>query len=366
MPKAQQYRWVCDNPKHPGVLASSRPRRDDVRRFCWACSQANGRLVERHCPALDKARAAKQERRTKENARQNDRLRLQHLARVSYGGVNLEAELARLWKLDCIQDAVRVLGRDSPCKPVPSLHVRHASKRPRRWGFAQPSRHHIHLTLWPGAKIEDVLGTLAHEVAHMLDYVKHGYRTDDSGRNIHHDDLYYDCRDAVAIEAYGRDGWAGSDDRFVDACTVVGVEIARDHSGVDMSHLPKLGVHGMEPREERSWTEAPGCGYFRVSGQTATELQYAFDTLIRHVQDRPTGDVTARDRAAALRKLVRFTGRRRLTAQLWWTYANHKVALWLCQEAESRSCDRVTTYKLEQLERTIADTVRAYEAAQKK
>ncbi len=45
-------RWVCPR-CGSGVLAPSRPRRDDVRRFCLKCSQKTGRLVERTCPVLD-------------------------------------------------------------------------------------------------------------------------------------------------------------------------------------------------------------------------------------------------------------------------------------------------------------------------
>lgn len=49
-------RWVC--PKcDAGCLAPSRPRKDDVRRFCLPCSAKTGRLVERVCPAADNAKA---------------------------------------------------------------------------------------------------------------------------------------------------------------------------------------------------------------------------------------------------------------------------------------------------------------------
>lgn len=55
-------RWKCPR-CNAGVLAPSRPRKLDVRRYCLPCSEATGKLVERTCPALERQRAAKAERR---------------------------------------------------------------------------------------------------------------------------------------------------------------------------------------------------------------------------------------------------------------------------------------------------------------
>jgi len=52
---AKQVRWkceICDD----GLLAPSRPRRNDVRRYCLPCSAKRGTLVERIAPALEKHR----------------------------------------------------------------------------------------------------------------------------------------------------------------------------------------------------------------------------------------------------------------------------------------------------------------------
>jgi hypothetical protein len=51
-------RWECPNGKHPGVLGSTRPRADAVVRYCLPCSQAEGRLVKRTAPSLERKRAA--------------------------------------------------------------------------------------------------------------------------------------------------------------------------------------------------------------------------------------------------------------------------------------------------------------------
>ena len=62
MPKPKQFRWVCPN-CGAGKLAPSRPRKDDVRRYCLACSERTGRLVERLSPALEKQRREAKEKR---------------------------------------------------------------------------------------------------------------------------------------------------------------------------------------------------------------------------------------------------------------------------------------------------------------
>jgi hypothetical protein len=49
------------------VLAPTRPRLDDVRRYCLECSKGSGRLVRRVAEALEKKRAA---RKTRKAARQ--------------------------------------------------------------------------------------------------------------------------------------------------------------------------------------------------------------------------------------------------------------------------------------------------------
>lgn len=59
-PKRVRVRWTCPTGKGcPAVLASPRPRRDDVARYCLACSAERGRLVLRVAPALEAKRETK-------------------------------------------------------------------------------------------------------------------------------------------------------------------------------------------------------------------------------------------------------------------------------------------------------------------
>jgi len=65
-------RWVCPRCRR-GVNAPSRPRMDDVRRYCLPCSAATGRLVERTCPARETAAQARAAAAKEKVARQVDR-----------------------------------------------------------------------------------------------------------------------------------------------------------------------------------------------------------------------------------------------------------------------------------------------------
>jgi hypothetical protein len=51
----KQVRWKCGICDH-GLLAPTKPRKNDVRRYCLACSSKTGKLVERVAPSLEKKR----------------------------------------------------------------------------------------------------------------------------------------------------------------------------------------------------------------------------------------------------------------------------------------------------------------------
>lgn len=52
---SKQVRWKCAICDH-GLLAPTKPRKNDVRRYCLPCSSKTGKLVERIAPSLEKKR----------------------------------------------------------------------------------------------------------------------------------------------------------------------------------------------------------------------------------------------------------------------------------------------------------------------
>jgi hypothetical protein len=55
--------WTCPLNAHAAVKGPSRPRRDNLCRYCIECSKGAGKLVRRVSPKLEKKRAARSERR---------------------------------------------------------------------------------------------------------------------------------------------------------------------------------------------------------------------------------------------------------------------------------------------------------------
>lgn len=86
MAKAKkQYRWVCPE-CGKGALGPSRPRKDNIVRYCLPCSAKAGKLVARVCPALDNKRnkkaVAKKEAAVRKRARTSPKPRNTKLAFV--------------------------------------------------------------------------------------------------------------------------------------------------------------------------------------------------------------------------------------------------------------------------------------------
>lgn len=69
---ATKRRWVCPQCGR-GALGVSRPRQDDIVRFCFRCSTKAGRLVLRTCPVLDQAREKKVAKRKVKQAKKREK-----------------------------------------------------------------------------------------------------------------------------------------------------------------------------------------------------------------------------------------------------------------------------------------------------
>jgi len=156
-------RWICptEGSEHAAVLAPSKPRRDDVRRYCLECSKATGRLVARVPPALEKAREAK---KAKAEAKKQARVARPRALAVDYytvAGINLMEEMRRFLKLPVFKETLRKQ------RGEPTLAIRRRTMRPTRLGFAQYARLRIIIADYPGIDEHCVRDTLLHELCHL-------------------------------------------------------------------------------------------------------------------------------------------------------------------------------------------------------
>jgi len=101
---AKQVRWKCEM-CDDGLLAPSRPRKNDVRRYCLPCSAKRGTLVERTAPALEKKREKRTELIQQKNKEKRVRVakKLQPVkerqARAKQRRAIFEKEADRIWNL---------------------------------------------------------------------------------------------------------------------------------------------------------------------------------------------------------------------------------------------------------------------------
>lgn len=157
--KPKRVRWDCPNAEHPGILAPTRLRRIDVRRFCLPCSEAAGVLVERVAPALARRReAAKETRARREKRKTATRRRRREAERTEaqrrrdflapYQLFWSRALRLRAWELDLATRPPRVVWRvaGDGC------------------GRGRGSRRYVSLTLGvsPAGNLELILHELAH------------------------------------------------------------------------------------------------------------------------------------------------------------------------------------------------------------
>lgn len=170
MSNTKQVRWGCPNDLHPGVLASTRPPKDSLIRYCLPCSEKTGRLVLRVAPTLERQRAASATasaakaaaKRTRE-AKARKRRKLAENERYTVDSVDLRDEMKRLVKLRAFG------GRDGRLfKSPPELTISKRSCYPAsRLGFAEPWRNRISICTYPGQTLADARETLVHELTHI-------------------------------------------------------------------------------------------------------------------------------------------------------------------------------------------------------
>ena len=191
----KNVRWkceICDS----GLLAPSRPRLNDVRRYCLPCSADTGKLVHRVAPSLEKKRAVKKVVATKRTTSKRatvakNKAKVQHKKKAigkvqTFGrqGFHIEKEAKKIWKL---------LEPYHNGKAFPKITMQQRGYTVRKDGGVSYSvgsyagLAYIHENrIWLSANPE--WGTVAHELVHLAVGVRRGVQNSKA-----HDKVFYDC-----------------------------------------------------------------------------------------------------------------------------------------------------------------------------
>lgn len=167
----KRVRWECPN-GCAGVLGSSRPRTDDVVRYCLICSAATGCLVKRSAPALERRRAARKALKARKRAQSAERTRERANIYYIVGGTDLREVLRAAWKLPTVQERIYRMGSFVPLAE-PSLTVRRVQTIRRRLGQAECEAHRITVYIagtrdyYKPETFGDLVETILHEVVHI-------------------------------------------------------------------------------------------------------------------------------------------------------------------------------------------------------
>lgn len=94
-------RWACPR-CGLGISAPSRPRRDDVRRYCLPCSKETGKLVERVCPANERRREVKKKRAAERAAEARAKTRAAHAPIAEAGRIARKVAKLKTWEREGI------------------------------------------------------------------------------------------------------------------------------------------------------------------------------------------------------------------------------------------------------------------------
>jgi hypothetical protein len=169
--KTARVRWECPTGQHPAILASTRPARDAIVRYCLKCSEATGKLTPRVAPALERKRAAaaesaaaKAKAARAKAAAAKIKAKAAEDARYTVEGVDLRKEMTKLLKLRIFGGTTGRLFRNPPDLVI----SRRSSAPTSRYGYAEHtwSGRRISICTWPGLTLADARETLVHELVH--------------------------------------------------------------------------------------------------------------------------------------------------------------------------------------------------------
>ena len=164
---AKLKRWKCGD-CGSGVLAPTRPRKNDVRRYCLDCSRSTGYLVERTAPALEAKRAVAKIKTVEKQKTRAVKSREQWMV----AGIDAEKYMQRL-------SVLPVYGgrKGKPYRYIKSGYTKlviHRLKNPARWKLGHCSSSEIALYVSPDWTERTLREVLMHELMHIIVPHKNG------------------------------------------------------------------------------------------------------------------------------------------------------------------------------------------------
>jgi len=187
----KQIRWKCEQCDN-GLLAPSRPRKNDVRRYCLPCSAKQGTLVERIAPALQKKREQRAAFVSQKIKQQRQRERQKQLPSKQ------QARIDRLRKQMITNEAERIWKLMQPYhkgKCLPQIHIARGKNWGSQYGHARSGWNHIQVNVDRDQSVQRskrVWEVLAHELCHCA---VPPTRRSDKTRDVHSREFYHCLRD---------------------------------------------------------------------------------------------------------------------------------------------------------------------------
>ena len=183
-----QVRWKCDICNH-GLLAPTKPRINDVRRYCLPCSSKTGKLVERVAPSLEKQRTAKKAAAKKRNVAKRATVAKRTAPAKAQQRVDAQRakmihnEAEKIWKL---------MQPYHKGKPLPKIKI----VRGKNWGsqYGHAGFNYIQVNVDRSQSVgrsKRVWEVLAHELCHIA--VPPIYRN--GARDVHSREFYQCLKD---------------------------------------------------------------------------------------------------------------------------------------------------------------------------
>lgn len=172
----RRVRWYCPEGCPEAVLGPSRPRADNICRYCLKCSAKRGVLIKRMSPTLLREKIARTEIRERKHQKRKALHAENETAYYTIAGVDLRYEMVTLLA------AARTFPRTTTIQRVlnnpPELRVRNRHRSHRgTLGWASWAENWVLINRFTNAGQDehDVRETLAHELAHILaPYKGHG------------------------------------------------------------------------------------------------------------------------------------------------------------------------------------------------